>query len=81
MPIDGEKKQSDLLRLGGLWVNKDKNDNTYFSGDFTNGTKILIYKNTFKKEGSNEPDYNFYTAPKKKKEGVTEETNEEDVPF
>jgi hypothetical protein len=74
---------SDLLKLGGLWISKDKNGNEYFSGDYTNVTKLLIYKNTFKKEGSNEPDFNFYAAPKKRKaaEGHSEDSSEEDVPF
>lgn len=77
---------SDLLKIGGLWVHKDKNGNEYFSGDFSPFTKILIYKNTYKKEGSSEPDYNINIAPKKKKE---ESSNEEgnsassgdDIPF
>lgn len=74
---------SDLFKLGGLWINKDKNGNEYFSGDFTYGTKILILKNTYKKEGSNEPDYNFNIAPKKKKEesDSKEESYNDDIPF
>ena len=75
---------NDLLKLGGLWISKDKNGNEYFSGDYTNNSKILIYKNTFKKEGSNEPDYNFYAAPKKKKEEPEQkkkESDNEEVPF
>ena len=39
---------STLLKLGGLWISQDKNGNDYFSGDYTNGTKMLIYKNTYK---------------------------------
>jgi|TARA_B100001964_G_scaffold5097_1_gene5517 hypothetical protein len=54
---------SDLLKIGGLWENKDKNDNTYFSGTFTYGVKLLVMKNTFK-EKDNEPDYMVYLAKK-----------------
>jgi len=74
---------NDLTRLGGLWVHKDKNGNDYFSGDFSPFTKILILKNTYKKEGSSEPDYNLNIAPKKKKEelGSKEVTDNDDVPF
>ncbi len=42
---------SELLKMGGLWKNKDKNGNEYFSGDFTFGTKILIYKNGYFVQG------------------------------
>ncbi len=67
---------SELLKMGGLWKNKDKNGNEYFSGDFTFGTKILIYKNGYK-SSEKEPDYQVYLAPKKK---VTKEEGG-DIPF
>jgi len=67
---------SELLKVGGLWKNKDKNGNEYFSGDFTFGTKMLVYKNGFKKK-ENEPDYQVYLAPKKK---ATKEEGS-DIPF
>ena len=41
---------SDLIKIGGLWKNKDKNDNDYFSGGFTYGTKLLVMANTFKEK-------------------------------
>tara|TARA_R110000737_G_scaffold245770_1_gene256323 strand:+ start:70 stop:300 length:231 start_codon:yes stop_codon:yes gene_type:complete len=73
---------STLLKMMGLWVSQDKNGNDYFSAPYTHGTKILIYKNTYKKEGSNEPDYNVYISPNKKKVTENEAINlEEDVPF
>ena len=73
---------STLLKMMGLWVSQDKNGNDYFSAPYTHGTKILIYKNTYKKEGSNEPDYNVYIAPKAEKTGAKESgTIDVDVPF
>ena len=73
---------NDLTRLGGLWVNKDKNGNDYFSGDFSPFTKILIYKNTYKQDGSSEPDYTLNIAPKKKKEESGKPTQDNsDIPF
>ena len=54
---------SDLIKIGGLWKNKDKNDNDYFSGGFTYGTKLLVMANTFK-EKDNEPDYIVYIGKK-----------------
>ncbi len=58
---------SDLMKIGGLWKNKDKNDNDYFSGGFTYGTKLLVMANTFK-EKDNEPDYIVYIGKKDKPE-------------
>lgn len=53
----------DLIKLGGLWKNQDKNGNDYFSGGFTYGSKLLVMKNTFKKS-EKEPDFHAYLAPK-----------------
>ena len=39
---------SELVPIGGLWKNKDKNGNDYFSGNFTYKTKLLVMTNTFK---------------------------------
>jgi len=58
---------SDLIKIGGLWKNKDKHDNDYFSGGFTYGTKLLVMANTFK-EKDNEPDYIVYIGKKDKPE-------------
>jgi|TARA_R110000803_G_C11961055_1_gene318713 hypothetical protein len=62
---------SDLIKIGGLWKNKDKNDNDYFSGGFTYGTKLLVMANTFK-EKDNEPDYIVYIGKKDKPEATEE---------
>jgi len=82
----------DLLKMGGVWKNKDKNGNEYFSGNFTYGTKLLIMHNSFKEKNS-EPDYIVYLAPRKsKREGGSDRQAdeggsdrqadiEEDVPF
>ena len=58
---------SDLIKIGGLWKNKDKNGNDYFSGNFTYGTKLLVMSNTYK-DKDNDPDYMVYIAQKEKKE-------------
>ena len=58
---------SDLIKIGGLWKNKDKNGNDYFSGSFTYGTKLLVMSNTYK-EKDNDPDYMVYIDNKEKKE-------------
>ena len=70
---------SDLTKLGGLWENKDKNGNTYFNANFSPFTKILIYKNTYKKQPS-DPDWNMFLAPKKK--GDAENSGgQDDLPY
>jgi hypothetical protein len=61
------KDTNDLIKLGGLWKNEDKNGNEYFSGNFTYGTKLLILTNTFK-EKPNEPDFNIFIAKQEKRQ-------------
>ena len=58
---------SDLIKVGWLWKNKDKNGNDYFSGNFTYGTKLLVMTNSYK-DKENDPDYMVYIAQKEKKE-------------
>jgi hypothetical protein len=48
-----------MIKLTGVWANKDKNNETYFSGNLGNA-RLVMLKNSFKKEGSKEPDYNLY---------------------
>lgn len=71
---------SDLLKLGGLWKNTDKKGNDYFSGDFTFGTKILIYKNSYK-EKENDPDFVAYLSPKQKRDEPKTQSDNSDIPF
>jgi len=71
---------SDLLKMGGLWTNKDKNGKEYLAGDFTNGTKILIYKNSFKEKES-QPDWHFYLSEKQKKDEQARKPEPSDIPF
>ena len=70
--------KNELLKLGGLWKNEDRNGNDYFSGNFTYGTKLLILKNTFK-EKSNEPDYNIFLSKQDKKGESKNDAS--DIPF
>ena len=65
----------DMINFGGLWINKDKNGNEYFSGNFGYGGKILIFPNAFKK-GEKDPDY----KNDKKEEGNSAPSGD-DIPF
>lgn len=70
---------NELLKLGGLWKNTDKNGNEYFSGNYTYGTKLLIYRNTFK-ERDNEPDYILYITKQEKNNSSDSDTPKTDNP-
>lgn len=55
------------IRLGGLWESKSKSGTTFLSGNFTQGSRIFIHPNGFKKEGSSEPDYIMYLSVNEKR--------------
>ena len=59
-------------KLSGLWINKTKAGETYFSGK-NDGFKYVIFKNGFK-EKENQPDYVLYREP-------VESQNPIDPPF
>lgn len=61
-----------MVRLGGLWVNKDTQGNTFLSGEFGNFSKMLILKN-LNKSKDNQPDYHVFLCEKEKKEVQTPE--------
>ena len=82
---------SDLTKISGLWSNKDKNGNEYFTGGvggvsgkdtftLTADHKLLIFQNTYK-EKENDPDYNLFMSLKKDKEGVGGKAVETDIPY
>src|SRR5690242_8958539 len=49
--------------IGGLWLNESKQGNKYMSGSVTidgKETKVIVFKNTRKKENERTPDYRIY---------------------
>lgn len=62
MPESSNEKTG-LVKLGGLWVNVDRNGRKYLQGKMTYSARFLAFPNTFKKAGSSEPDYILYVAP------------------
>jgi len=50
---------SDLDKMCGVWENEDKNGNKYFSGKLKDGTKLVMFSNTFKDKETS-PDYYLY---------------------
>jgi hypothetical protein len=43
--------KDDMIRLTGLWKNKDKNGNTYLSGNLTGITFLMVMPNNLQEEG------------------------------
>jgi len=44
-----------MIKLCGLWENKDKDGNAYFQGKLGYGTKVIIFRNTYQ-SGEKSPD-------------------------
>lgn len=68
-----------MIKLSGLWLNTSKKGEKYFSGALGGG-RIVILKNQFKKEGSNEPDYEMYLKENEPSQ-VKVEAKKDDDPF
>jgi hypothetical protein len=58
----------EMVKLTGLWKQKDKQGNVYLSGSLSPVSKIVVMANTFK-EGDKNPDYFLYVSQQDKKEG------------
>ena len=80
-----EQKKKDES-IGALWISD--NPKVAFSGNInmeSGKVKVIVFKNSFKKEGEKSPDYKIYIS-KPKQEG-TQSNNEsttdkdEDLPF
>ncbi len=68
---------SDLLRLTGLWKNKDKTGKTYLTGHLNAMTEVVILPNT-RKAKENEPDFNMFLKAQDKKVKSEEPETKED---
>lgn len=55
----------DLIKLGGLWVNKKPDGSKFFTGNF-GMARVVIFPNGHKIPGSNGPDYIMYISPQQK---------------
>ena len=58
---DPSKKKEEQ---GALWVRKSKQGNSFLSGSIKTESgeelKVVVFKNSYKQEGSNQPDYRVY---------------------
>lgn len=57
---DNNEKKNAKPSLFACWENKSKKGNVYLRGKLPDGTEIIGFKNTNKKN-EREPDYRFYT--------------------
>ena len=60
--------KSGLVRVMGLWENKDRKGNKYLSGNLTTSVRVMVFKNSFKQEGGRDPDYVLYVAQRSQDE-------------
>lgn len=72
MPFDG-------IQLTGLWANKTKAGDTYYSGSLGRG-KVLIFKNK-NKRNEKDPDLQLFLAPKQEQAQQQAQAPQDDMPF
>ena len=91
-----EERQSTTIPLTGLWKNESKNGRVYYSGSI-GLAKVLLFENTQREEGANQPHFNLVLGTKAKakeenpnpgqNESVSQaepqavEANTSDIPF
>lgn len=74
-----------MIKLTGLWANKDRNGNLVLSG-YLGSARLVIFTNTYKKEDKH-PDYIAYVDEQKQKDAPapsdtpTPAANSDSVPF
>ena len=75
-----------MIRVGGLWKNKDRNGNTYLAGNL-GGLRVMIFPVT-EKRGEKSPDYSICFDENKPKEQQDkndppswDSPRDEDAPF
>lgn len=56
------------VKLTGLWENTTAKGEKYFSGSL-GAARLLMFRNSYKEDGDNQPDYNLFLVPKEKKDG------------
>jgi hypothetical protein len=61
--------KNEMIKLTGLWREKDKDGRSYLTGSLNQISKLLILPNTYKKDGDTSPDYFLYLTQNEKKIG------------
>ena len=96
--MENTNEKTKLQEAGAFWIKKSKAGNSFLTGTVKSQTgeviKVIVFKNQYKTEGSNQPDYRVYfdtslppqngqeDAPAKKIPAVKEAPKQtEDIPF
>lgn len=75
-----DEAKSDLIPLGGLWLNESQDGRKYMKG-YLGEAELLVFKNKFKEAGDKQPDYRLYLAKGKPRKKAGEGGESDDVPF
>jgi len=70
-----------LLKLCGLWKQKDKEGKTYYFGSLSYSTNLLLFPNSYKKEGEKQPDLLLYIVKKEQKEKTEQDSDDSEISF
>ena len=68
-----ERKKSELELVAGLFRNKDKNGNIYYTGKSEVGVEYVMFRNSYWKEGESKPYFRVMRRVEKKAETVVED--------
>lgn len=82
---NNENTAQPMIKLCGLWKSQTKDGKVYYSGGLSYSTNLLLFPNSYKKEGDNNPDLIVYIGKKEKKEDKPkpgpQDPGDDDIPF
>ena len=64
--VKEERKKTDLQLVAGLFRNKDKNENIYYTGKSESGDEYVMFRNSYWKEGASKPYFRVMKRVEKK---------------
>jgi len=70
-----------MIKLCGLWKSQTSEGKVYYSGGLSYSTNILLFPNSYKKEGDKNPDLILYIGKREKKEKPEKKEQGDEIPF
>lgn len=62
--MENNNEKTKLQEAGAFWIKKSKTGNNFLTGSVKSKDgeeiKVIVFKNKYKTEGSNQPDYRVY---------------------
>jgi uncharacterized protein (DUF736 family) len=62
--MENNNEKTKLQEAGAFWIKKSKAGNSFLTGTVKSQSgeviKVIVFKNQYKTEGSNQPDYRVY---------------------